>query len=171
MMKNLLFSLLAVVLFSCTTVQGQESEIDMVEGSAFTLRKLSAGKSVPFSASARVVNRAFGAPDSSVREYSEPDDLTYTRSTYSGLRIYFYDGSIESFDFSTTAFGLVFQDRVIKVGDHIRTLSSLFPRSYAARTRDQLFINLLHKGQSTDAHVVIFFDRDDRISYIIVGAE
>lgn len=101
----------------------------MAEGSTFTLRKMSTGKGVPFSASPRMAFRAFGAPDSTVQEYSEPDDLTYTKATYSGSRIYFYNGSIVSLDFSTTSSGLVFNDRVIKVGDHISTLSSLYPRS------------------------------------------
>jgi len=168
-MKNLLISLLAVVLFSCTTVQSQIRDMDSVDVYTFTIKKTSTGNSIPIIASSQAVNRAFGAPTSSVQEYSELDDLTYTKSIYSGLTIYFYNGSITNFDFSTTAFSLVFNNQVIKAGQDISTLGSLFPGSYAARTDDLIHIGLHHNGQMTDARIVIGFNQYDKITNIALA--
>ena len=168
-MKNLLISLLAVVLFSCTTVQSQIRDMDSVDVYTFTIKKTSTGNSIPIIASSQAVNRAFGAPTSSVQEYSELDDLTYTKWIYSGLTISFDNGQTAYFDFATTAFGLVFNNQVIKVGNDISTLSSLFPGSYAARADDRIMIELHANRVMTDARIVIVFNQNDKITRILLA--
>lgn len=165
-MKYLLISLSAFVLFSCTTVQGQITTLDNADVSTFSIKKISTGATVPLLATPQVVNSAFGAPSSSVQEYGELDGLTYTKSTYSGLTILFHDGTTAYFDLTTTAYGLVFNNQVIKVGNNISTLSSLFPSSYALRTDEQIFILLHANGEMTDMRIVIGFNQYDKITDI-----
>ena len=163
-MKYLLISLSAFVLFSCTTVQGQITTLDNADVSTFSIKKISTGATVPLLASSQAVNSAFGAPSSSVQEYGELDGRTYTKSTYSGLTILFHDGTTAYFDLTTTAFGLVFNNQVIKVGQDISTL--LFPSSYALRTDEQIFIELHANGVMTDMRIVIGFNQYDKITDI-----
>lgn len=165
-MKYLRISLLAVVLFSCTTVQSQVTNLDNADANTFTIKKTSTGATVPLLASPQAVTNAFGAPSSSVQEYGELDGRTYTRSSYGGLTISFYNGKTAYFDFATTAYGLVFNKQVIKVGNDISTLSSLFPGSYALRTDEQIFIELQANGATTDMNIVIEFNNDDKITRI-----
>lgn len=168
-MKYLLISLSAFVLFSCTTVQGQITTLDNADVSTFSIKKISTGATVPLLASSQAVNSTFGAPSSSVQEYGELDGRTYTKSNYSGLTAYFYNNKIAYFDFATTAFGLVFNNRVIKVGQDISTLSSLFPSSYALRTDEQIFIELHANGEMTDMRIVIVFNNYDKITKILLA--
>ena len=142
-MRNLLITLFALVSFSCSTEQSQIAIPDHVDIHTLTIKKTSTGASIPVLASPQVVSGAFGAPSSSVQEYGELDGRTYTKSNYSGLTAYFYNNKIAYFDFATTAFGLVFNNRVIKVGQDISTLSSLFPSSYALRTDEWIFRSML----------------------------
>ncbi|HEY0897615.1 MAG TPA: hypothetical protein VGE15_13740 [Sphingobacteriaceae bacterium] len=162
-MKALIIALLAVVLFSGTTAQSQIRTPDSADVYAFTIKKMSAGATIPFLAAPQVVKRAFGAPSSSVQEYGEMDDITFTKSDYGGLTIWFDQGRTAYLDIETTAYGLVYKNQIIKVGNNISTLGSLFPNSYAARANEQIHIQLHAAGVMTDARIVIRFNQSDKI--------
>ncbi len=168
-MKYLLISLLAVALFSGTAVQGQIATFDHADVNAFAIKKTSTGATIPLLASPEAVNRAFGAPSSSVPYYGEMDDITYTKSDYDGLTIYFDNGKTAYLDLAAPAYGLVLNKQVIRVGNNISTLSALFPDSYAARTNEQIFIELRANGEMIDMRIVISFNQSDEITGIFLA--
>ncbi|HEY1007374.1 MAG TPA: hypothetical protein VGD92_09335 [Sphingobacteriaceae bacterium] len=167
-MRNLLITLFALVSFSCSTEQSQVAVPDHVDIHTLTIKKTSTGASIPVLASPQVVSSAFGAPSSSVQYYGELDDITYTKSSYSGLTILFDHAKTAYFDFATTEFGLVVNNQVIRPGNNISTLSSLFPGSYAVRTDGRVFIQLKAHGVMTDAGIVIVFNSDNKITRILL---
>ena len=66
------------------------------------------------------------------KEYWEMDDKWVTGRTYSGKGVFWViDGAMESFEITGTGFSLYYQNHEIKIGDHINTLSTIFPLSYA----------------------------------------
>ena len=166
-MKKLLVAYLTIMLFSCTPVQSQDKDIDIVNTNTLTFKKLSTGSTICLSASAASVTTAFGSPVSSTKVVSEMDDLTYTKCAYNGMTIYFESGKLTYIDITTTSIGLVFNNVTIKVGSDINNLSSLFPGSFALRSDDQMLkVGLHHNGQVTDALIVIGFNLHDKITYI-----
>jgi hypothetical protein len=167
-MKKLLIACLTIILFSCTPVQSQNTDIDIADTNTLTFKKLSTGNAISLSASAASVTTAFGSPVSISEEVSEMDDLTYTKWAYSGMTIYFESGKLRNTDITSTSIGLVFNNVIIKVGSDINNLSSLFPGSFALRSDDDkmLKIGLHHNEQVTDAQIVIGFNLHDKVTYI-----
>ena len=167
-MKNLLTAFLSFTLFSCFPVQSQNTIIDIVRTNTFSFKKIATGNTISLSATAAEITAAFGSPVSTTEVVSELDDLTYTKWTYSGIKISLITGKLSSLEISITSIGLVFYGTTIKVGSDINNLSSLFPGSFALRSDERMlmFIGLHHNDQITDAHIVIGFNGQDKITTI-----
>lgn len=170
-MKAVLTFLFTIVLFSCTAVQNESPVTDIVDVNRLTIRETSTGNSVPLLASPQGLTNVFGAPGSSVQEYSEVDDAMVTKWTYSGLTMYVESGNLDHFRFSTAAFGLVYNDQVIKVGQEVSSLNGLFPGSYATKTDDMVRVDLQVNGIVTDSFIVVIFDQHGIITDIFIGGE
>ncbi len=170
-MKTLLVSFFTIALSSCTAVQKESAGEDIVDVNKLTIRETSTGKSIPLVASPQGLRNVFGAPISSVEEYSEVDDAMVTKWTYTGLTMYNESGNLDHFYFSTPAYGLVYRGQVIKVGQDMSTLAAIFPGSYATKGDEFVRVGLQVNGLVTDSFIAFGFDQSGKIELILVGGE
>jgi hypothetical protein len=168
-MKHTYLLILAIFCFSGPSANGQIKDIDITDTGSIAFQKNATATRIDFFSRDTAIMQAFGQPDSTASEYSEEEGLTYTKWTYQGVHIYLHDGELSSLDIEDPSVGLIFKNQTIRVGSDINILASLFPKSFSARENGQLFVGLRYEDVITDAHIVIGYDRGNKITYIHGG--
>ena len=168
-MKQTYLLVFAILCFSVPSVKGQSKDIDITHTRLIAFQKYTTATRIDFFSRDTAIIQAFGQPDSIAREYSEMEDLTYTKWTYKGIHIYLHEGELSSLDIDDPSVGLIFNSQTIRVGIDINILASLFPKSFSARENGQLFVGLSYKDIITDAHIIIGYNKGNKITYIFAG--
>lgn len=166
------FVLLAVSVF-CTPLMSQSTASlpDIVEAAKVSLKPTgSSGDAFTLAESPSKLMSVFGTPVSTSNAFSELDKTTINRYDFKGLEVYFEGSRLFSLKIKDDATSLILDGKAtIKAGDHISSLGTLFPKSYAARKDGQMLVGLkLLNGNASETSVGFWYDEAGVITAIVI---
>ena len=164
-MKNSLLFLFILTLVSCGANESNNS-INVVNASSFSFFKVESGNSVPLSASEGNITYAFGEPTVIRSAVASTNSYPCSRWIYNGASINMQAGRMLDFIINTDDFACAFNGTVIKVGENVSRLKSVFPNSYSARSPSQMLVGLHFNGDPIKSRVMFNYNSENRITAI-----
>ena len=165
-MKNLFYGLLLTSFMIQQTVKCQVSEHNSIDINLTILKN-----SVSNQTSGLIIEKnnfisIFGNPSSSNNHISEIDGLTYFKTVYLGSDFWFVNNQLEAITFKNNSFEIIYNYNILKVGNNINTLHSLFPISFSGRRNNQIFVSIKNQNVTTDSFLVFNYDGANVITEI-----
>jgi hypothetical protein len=164
-MKNCAVFVFILTFLSCTN-NVHSPDINAVNVSAFSFFQVASATSIPLSATEGNILLSFGNPLLKRAADSETNQLHYAQWKYPGAIIYLQAGRMVKMELQSSAFAFVFNGSVIKVGEDVAKLKAIFPKSFTARSPDQLMVALQYNGEPIDSRILFHFNSGNQITSI-----
>jgi len=164
-MKNTPIILFLVALASCGT-RDNTKNINVTNVSSFSFFKVESGNSVPLSATEENIAYAFGEPTVIRSAVASTNSYPCSRWIYNGASINVQAGRMVDFVVNTDDFACAFNGKVIKVGENVSRLKTIFPNSYSAKSPNQMLVGLHFNGEPIDSRIQFEYNSENRITAI-----
>lgn len=161
-----LLLLLLAGLVSCSKNEVRHSEINVVNVSSLSFFKVASDNSIPLSASENNISFAFGEPVTTKEGIAELNKFPCTKWIYKGATMYIQGGRLVDIDLKTSDYGLVVDGKLIKVGDDMSELKTIFPNSFGVKSSRRLFIGLHYNGEPVKSLILFDYNREGKITTI-----
>ncbi|MDB5229628.1 MAG: hypothetical protein JWN76_433 [Chitinophagaceae bacterium] len=103
--------------------------------------------------------KKFGKPIKFSTEYSEVEESNVNHYVYTGAEAWFTKNRLGALAFTKPNYHFVMLNgNAVKVRDAISTVANMFPSSWAAKTSNQVFVNLRNSRGPVDMTVMFEFD-------------
>lgn len=165
-MKNFLILILLLAVSSCSKNEVRHSDINSINVSSLSFFKVASGNSIPLSATEDNITFAFGDPSVIRDGTAELNQFPCNKWIYKGATIYIQGGRMIDIDLKTADYGFIVNGTLIKVGEDIGKLKTLFPNSFAAKSDHQVFIGLHYNGAPVKSLILFDFNKQNRITAI-----
>jgi hypothetical protein len=167
-MKNFFIFLFSSVLASSCGVQDNRKGINVANASSFSFFKVESGNSVLLSATEENIAYAFGEPTVIRSAVASKNSYPCSRWIYNGASINVQAGRMVDFIVNTDDFGCAFNGTVIKVGENVNRLKTIFPDSYSAKSPSQMLVGLHFNGEPIQSRILFDYNSENRITAIIL---
>ena len=158
----LLFVLLLGIV-SCSKNEVRHSEINVVNVSSLSFFKVASENSSPLSASENNISFAFGDPVLTREGIAELNNFPCTKWIYKGATIYIQGGRLVDIDLMTSDYGLIVDGKLIRVGEDVSTLKTIFPDSFAVKSPRQVFIGMHYNGEPIKSVILFDYNKQGKI--------
>lgn len=165
-MKNFLTLILLLGISSCSKNEVRNSDMNVLNVSSLSFFKVASANSIPLSATEENITFAFGDPSAMRNGIAELNQFPCTKWIYKGATIYIQGGRMVDIDLKTADYGFIVNGTLIKVGEDISRLKTIFPGSFAARSTRQIFIGMHYNGEPIESRILFDFNRQGRITAI-----
>ncbi|NEU09283.1 hypothetical protein GZH53_13240 [Flavihumibacter sp. R14] len=167
-MKNVLVSLFFLALVSCGEGSDHNRKINIVNVSAFSFFNVKSGNSIPLSATEGNITFAFGEPATIRSAAAKGNSYPCSRWIYNGASINIKAGRMVDFIVNTGDFGCAFNGTVIKVGENVSRLKSIFPNSYSAKSPNKMLVGMHFNGEPIESRIQFDYNSENHITAIIL---
>lgn len=148
---------------SCSKNEVRHSELNVVNVSSLSFFKVASENSIPLSASETNITFAFGDPPVTKDGIAELNKFPCTKWIYKGATIYIQGGRMVDIDLKTSDYGLIVDGKLIKVGEDVNVLKTIFPNSFAVKSSRQVFIGMHYNGEPIKSVILFDYNKQGRI--------
>lgn len=161
--------ILVLIISSCSQKQGNEPEINMINGSAFNFFKVTSGTPIFLSASETNITSAFGDPELTKPGTMQANQQSFSEWIYKGAVLDIQHGRMININLNTAAFAFDFNGYVVKVGEDIAVLKKIFPASFSARSSKDIVVGLHYNGDPIDSRISFSYNSKNQITSIALS--